>query len=217
MKHVCETVYSIGANDTIYGDVEGVCRITGKKSIGIHFDKWVKKTFNDHDNLVAGNIISNEACFCFDEASEIVKEKTEKEKPQRFRTYSHIIKNNEWYCLTKADKRQIYQLIIDGAEIVCLTDTGQKHIFFKHKIGFWQLDDLFITPDIDLLKHIHSNMTIMLSNGFSQKEIITGKYLSGRMFKCDLDVFKKKEKELSKHRGSKIFLFASFMMCYDKC
>jgi len=40
----------------------------------------VRKTFNDHDFLFPGTIISNEALFCFDESSEIVKEKSVKVK-----------------------------------------------------------------------------------------------------------------------------------------
>ena len=135
----------------LYGSDRGVCRITGKKSIGIAFDKWVKKTFNDYDYLKPGTIISNEALLCFDEASMVVAEKVgksytsisdmlEKEHKkvtawqkkhktdnlpnpedigiklrsniyfslQRFRTYSHIIHDGEWFCVTKANKREIY-------------------------------------------------------------------------------------------------------------
>jgi hypothetical protein len=103
MKHICEIIYKIGANNKQYGKDAGVCRVTGKEGKGILFNKWVRKTFNDYDSLYPGNIISNEALFCFDENSEIVQKKTSKEKPQRFRTYSHIIKDGKWLCLTKAD------------------------------------------------------------------------------------------------------------------
>lgn len=34
MKHVCEQLYKIGANGKVYGDEVGVCRITGKESMG---------------------------------------------------------------------------------------------------------------------------------------------------------------------------------------
>ena len=61
--------------------------LPGKEGVGINFAKWVRDTFNDHDSLFPGTIISNEALFCFDESSEIIQKKTGREKPQRFRTY----------------------------------------------------------------------------------------------------------------------------------
>jgi len=216
MKHTCETIYEIGANKKIYGSDKGVCRIIGKESIGLNFAKWVRDTFNDHDFLLPGTIISNEALFCFDEASGIIQEKTGRDKPQRFRTYSHIIKDGEWYCITKADKRLILQLIIEGAETVCLTETGQKHILFKHNSGMWQLDDLHVKPNIDLLTLLHFHMCELLAYQFSQAEIITGNYKSNRILKAGLKNWKQHETIIKEYRGSGIFNFTSFMLYSDE-
>lgn len=216
MNHTCEQVYEIGANKKVYGSAKGVCRITGKLSTGLLFEKWVKDTFNDHDFLFPGTIISNEALFCFDESSEIIQKKTGRDKPQRFRTYSHIIKDGEWYCLTKADKRLILQLIIEGAEMVCLTETGQKHVFFKHKAGLWQLDELHVRPDIELLGLLHYNMCELLAYQFSQAEIISGDYKSNRILKAGLNNWKKHEDFIKEYRGSSMFNFTSFMLYADK-
>lgn len=216
MKHTCEQVYEIGANNKIYGTEKGVCRITGKEGIGLPFDKWVKNTFNDHDFLFPGTIISNEALFCFDESSEIIQKKTDRDKPQRFRTYSHIIKNGEWHCVTKADKRLIFQLITEGAEMVCLTETGQKHILFKHKPGTWQLDDLHVNPNIELLELLHFHMCELLAYKFSQTEIITGDYSSARIIKAGLKNWQEHENIIKKYRGSGIFDFTSFMLFTDE-
>ena len=160
--HPCVSIYISGANGIIYGTSKGICRVTGLESEGIKFDSWVKETFNDHDRLFPGTIISNEALFCFEENSTLIQEKTGRDKPQRFRTYSHILKEGKWYCLTKSDKRLIFDLIIQGAELVCLSDSGQKHVLFKHKPGLWQLDELFVTPDIELLKFLHHHMCSLL-------------------------------------------------------
>lgn len=214
--NVCEKIYKIGSENKIYGTEKGVCRIIGNESTGMNFEKWVRVTFNDHDRLYPGSIISNEAMFCFDEASEIVQRKTGRDKPQRFRTYSHIIKDSEWFCLTKADKRKIMKLIIEGAEMVCLTETGQKHVLFKHKTGMWQLDELHIKPDIELLKLLHYHMCELLAYQFSQTEIITGDYSSGRIIKAGLQNWQEHEKEIKQHRGSGIFDFTSFMLFTDK-
>jgi hypothetical protein len=50
--NVCELIYKIGANNYTYGYDKGVCRITGKESEGILFDKWVKDTFTDLASLL---------------------------------------------------------------------------------------------------------------------------------------------------------------------
>lgn len=42
MYHTCELVYRIGGNNIKYGAQKGICRITGKESIGISFNEWVK-------------------------------------------------------------------------------------------------------------------------------------------------------------------------------
>lgn len=215
MMHPCERVYSL-TEKPVYGETEGICRITGKESKGIKFEKWVKKTFNDFDSLLPGDIISNAAAFCFDEASELLRQKTGREKLQRFRTYSHIIKDGEWHCLTKADKRKIFQFICEGADLVCLSETGQKHLLFKHKPGFWQLEDMHLRPDIPLLKKLHTAMCELMSYQFSQAEIISGQYITGRIIKAGLSTWQGLESEIKPYRGSKMFDFASFMLYTDE-
>jgi hypothetical protein len=214
--HPCEIIYKIGGNGKRYGEEEGVCRITGKQSTGQNFDKWIRDTFTDIAYLKPGTIISNEASFCFEEASEIIQQKTGKEKPQRFRTYSHIVHGGKWFCYTKANKKEIYESIIAGAELVCLTDSGQKHMLFKHRTGMWQLDDMFITPDVELLKLLHTSMCDLMRLGFSQTEILSGQYNSGRIFKCGIDAWVVKENEIKSYRGSQIMEFAGWMLFIDE-
>lgn len=196
------------------GKVEGICRITGSKSKGLLFQKWVKKTFTDWHNLHEGNIISNEALFCFDEASLLLQKKTGKDKPQRFRTYSHIVTDDGmWFALTKADKQKIVDLILSGkVKILCLTDSGQKHIFFKHRIGFWQLDELHIEPDIQDFTYLHGTMMEMLALGFGQEQIKTGNYYQAQILKAGIDVWQAIEDKLSPRRGEPIFDLAAWLM-----
>jgi hypothetical protein len=215
MTHPCEIIYSFSGNK-VYGNIEGVCRITGKESEGLKFKDWVKSTFTDLGYLKPGSIISNEALFCFDEASTIIRDKTGKEKLQRFRTYSHIVNKGIWSCFTKAHKKEIYQSIIEGAELICLTDSGQKHVLFKHKIGMWQLDELFITPDIYKFKILHFNICELMKNGFSQAEIISGHYIFGRVHKCGIENWKQFEDLIKKDRGSPMFDFAAWMLFIDE-
>lgn len=213
--HPCEMLYEVSAQNAQYGNTPGVCRITGKQSTGIPFAQWVKKTFNDHDHLKPGTIISNAAAFCFDEASEIIQQKTGKDKLQRFRTYSHILHDSVHYCVTKADKRAIYNYIISGAELVCLTDSGQKHVLFKHRLGFWQLDDMHIQPNIELFQHIHSTMTELLNIGFTQTSILQADYNPNFIAKNGFETWRKNEQILKEFRGTGMFDFAGWMLFKD--
>lgn len=214
--HPCEQIYRLGAENTIYGTLSGTCRITGKQSTGLNFDKWVRDTFTDHSYLKPGNIISNEALFCFDESSTLLQRRTGRDKPQRFRTYSHLIADGKWYMLTKADKPLIFDLICQGAELVCLADSGQKHILFKHRPGMWQLEEMQLLPDIELLKQLHKSMMALLALGFSQAEVISGNYLSYRILNTDLEAWQDLESGLKQYRKTKIFNFTSWMMYTQK-
>jgi hypothetical protein len=211
--HPCELLYEVAAIKKTYGTVPGVCRITGKESTGLPFKTWVRDTFTDHAYLKPGDIISNEALFCFDESSEVIQKLTDRDKPQRFRTYSHIIANNAWHIYTKANKREMYQLITSGTcQVVCLSDSGQKHLYFKHRTGFWQLEDQFIVPDIDTLKFLHSRFGELLDVGFSQTEIITGNYIGYRVMKAGLQAWKTIEDQIKPLRGTLIFNFTAWIM-----
>lgn len=73
LKHPCAIMYQLAANNLSYGDIEGVCRITGYKSKGMEFSSWVRKTFNDWASLVPGTIIS---CFFPRYMEEFIKIRT---------------------------------------------------------------------------------------------------------------------------------------------
>jgi len=197
---------------------QGICRITGVEGVGTPFNNWVKDTFTNHDLLHHGDIISNEALFCFDEASELLQKKTGRDKPQRFRTYSHIVtESGEWFCLTKADKEKIVGLIkAVPLALVCLTDSGQKHVLFKNKPPMWQLDDLHVSPDVADFSHLHETMMSLLSLGFSQGEIQSGNYYHARILKSGFAAWQELENKLSPRRGEPMFDFAAWLMFTDK-
>jgi len=210
--HPCERVYQIAGQGFQVGTTKGVCRFTGKESNGMPFKKWVKDTFTNHDCLHPGTIISNEAAFCFVEDSKLIQEKQNRDKPQKFRTYSHIVWNDEWLCCTKADKQRIVSIIQDSPEIICLTDSGQKHVFFKHRPGLWQLDDTFVEPNLPLFNHIHGVMMQLLSLGFTQAEVITGNYAANRILVAGLDNWQSLENKIKSARKTPMFDFAAWLM-----
>ena len=216
--HPCIELYKIAGNGVERGQKAGICRITGEHSKGLLFTKWVADTFTNYGDLHYGQIISNEALFSFEEASLLLQEKTNRDKPQRFRTYSHIITNSgEWFAFTKANKKEIVELILSNSiKILCLTDTGQKHIFFKHRIGFWQLDDEFICPNVNDFAFLHSTMLEMLLLGFGQEQVKTGNYNQIQIIKVGIENWQKIENKLKLRRGEPIFNLAAWLMFVNK-
>ena len=255
----CILLYNSCANGVIYGETEGICRITGQLSKGILFTKWVSDRFNNYADLYEGTIISNEALFCFSESSEVIarkvgkfyesaealfehesakteayikKSKTENVSPkdigyievdggfaclQRFRTYSHILTNDlQWHVCTKADKRKIIELLQGNPKIVCLSDSGQKHLFFKNRIGMWQLDNSYIEPDIERFMYLHGIMMSLLELGFSQQEIISGNYYPNNILKVGLSAWEVLENKIKAQRGEPFFAFTAWLMYSNK-
>lgn len=208
MHHPCITLYNL-SNHPIYGDTEGACRITGHQSKGVLFDKWVRDTFTDFHNLKPGTIISNEAIFSFEEQSEYLQQLTRKDKPQRFRNYTHIVLKNKWYIKNKGEKEDILNLMLQLPEICVIAESGQRHLLFKHKPGTWQLEDTFIQPDILLFSKLQSRMYAM-SGTFSNDEIQTGQYLQYRIIKFGFKNWQTVEMELKKYRGQSMFDLALF-------
>lgn len=212
LNHI-EKIYNNLQTPPIYGQIEGVCRVTGKESKGLYFQEWVRKTFTDFPYLKQGSIISNEALFTFDEKSTILQAKVKKERPQRFRTYSHILCGDEWYAVTKADKVLMWDLIINhNPECVCIAESGQKHIFFKVRQGWWQFEERQIQPNVEELIYINSMMNELYTGGFTQVEIQTGKYQDHRILKFGVHPWRILENSLKKHRYSNLFDFAAFFM-----
>lgn len=195
------------------GTSKGICRITGIESFGFPFSDWVKDTFTDQSYLHSGTIISNEALFCFDEASTLIQRITNKDKPQRFRNYSHIISEGKWHLFTKADKKAMFELIsTKECELVCIAESGQKHIFFKNQVGLWQLEEKHIYPDKEKLLYIHNILQKLYELGFTQEEIISGNYPQNKIFKIGFAEWNNLENQLKKERGTAFFNFTAFFM-----
>lgn len=196
----------------IYGETPGVCRITGKESTGIEFEKWVKDTFTDFAYLKPGTIISNEALFCFEEQSEFLQRMTGRDKPQRFRTYSHIVVGAEWHLLSKAQKPEIYDLLINTDPLVCvIADSGQKHLLFKHRPGTWQFETETIARDKKTLRLLKEMADELLAEKFSKAEILTAQYKQYKVIDYGLARWRAKEQIFKQYRGSAIFDLAIWL------
>ena len=96
-----------------------------------------------------------------------------------------------------------------------MSDSGQKHLLFKHKSKMWQLEDMHVMPDLELFSILHDNFSKLLDFGFSQTEIITGNYFGGRIIKAGVDNWKQHENIIKQYRNYSIFNFTSWLM-YSK-
>lgn len=216
MEHPCEVIYHADGTNKKFGSVEGVCVFLGRQAVGVPFNEWVSKTFTDYNCLKSGSIVSNEALFTLQNSSQYLADLLKKEKKQHFRTYSHVVVGNKWHMYTKANKREIFAALCNpNLKLAVISESGQKHLVFKHRLGLWQLEEQVIEPDVALLKSIHDVMCIMYASGFSQKEIITGRYDSKRVKKMGLRPFISLENKIKTHRGTGVFDIAAFLI-YEK-
>lgn len=206
--HTCKLIYN-ASYKPLYGTTKGVCRITGEQSQGLPFTQWVRDTFTDLGFLHPGTIISNEALFCFEEASLYLQQLTGKDKPQRFRNYSHFIVNSKWYIKDKGQKKDMLQLMLSDPSVCVIAESGQRHLVFKHKPGTWQLEDVTIQADREHFIYLHSRIH-QLAEHFSIEEIITGQYKQSRIMKMGLKEWNKLENDIKHYRGSAMFDLAIF-------
>jgi hypothetical protein len=95
---------------------------------------------------------------------------------------------------------------------VCLTDSGQKHIFFKNRPGFWQLDDMHVAEDLPDFERLHGLMMQMLALGFGQEQVKSGKYSQAQILKAGIDAWQEIESKLAVRRGEPMFDFAAWLM-----
>lgn len=219
MSNAVLTVYNaLPGEKPIYGTTPGTCRITGHPAVGIPFAKWVPDTFTDYPFLRPGEIVSNQAAYFFAESNQHLQTILGKDKPQKVRSYSVLMHGGKVHFCTKADKKRMYEMICDGAELVCLAESGQKHILFKHRVGFWQIENINnITPNIALLQRLMKAAHALIALGFTQTECISGQYATYKFSKHPnpmqaIAEMQEYEAVLSAHRGSAFFDFFSFIL-----
>ncbi len=99
---------------------------------------------------------------------------------------------------------------------MCLTDTGQKHLLFKGRLGFWQLDELFIVPDVEDFKTLHTDCMALLEKGFTQGEVTSGNYNQKTILSIGIEAFYELENKIKDKRGTPMFILATWLLFYNK-
>lgn len=207
MEHPCELIYNF-SDKPVYGETKGICRITGKYSKGILFEKWIGENFTDFGSLYPGDIISNEAIFCFSDENEFLRKKLGRTERTRFRNYSHFVVDGEWLVFTKSQKQEMYRILVErNPIIVVISDSGQRHLLFRYRYGFWQFEFQHIKPNKSRLQWLVGLINRLLDMGFSKSEILSSCYSAGKKIE-DVKNLEKIESHISSFRGSKLFELA---------
>lgn len=201
-------------------DLRGDCRLCGAHdTTGFEFAKWVKKTFTNWSDLHPGLIICDACEFCCREANEYLTAWVGAEKPQKMRNYSHIVDaSGIWHPLTKSHKRQIYEFLVgENPQAVVIADSGQKHLCFRARPGWWHFEGLNMEPNPVELIEITNAARALYELGFTKNEIMTGNYSMRSLSRAgDYKALLEFERSLSGRRGSGYFTLALFLLTTNK-
>jgi hypothetical protein len=192
------------------GDISGLCRLCGADGTGQIFDEWVKDSFTNFDLLQGGEIVCHACLFCAEEKSVLVQSRTGKDKPQKMRTWSHFVLRGEWFPLSKGDKRRMRELLSQSPEVAVIAESGQKHLCFRARVGWWQFEEQSLLPCWDkvdsLLPAIEELLTL-----FSKAEIESGNYLQYRIIKFGVEHWRELSDPLRDVRLAPHFQLALFL------
>jgi hypothetical protein len=198
------------------GEKTGFCRTCGLEGDGAAFDDWVRDSFTDQDQLFDGTIVCRACLFCFDEKSTVLQEKLGRDKPQRMRNYSHLVAGGEWFALSKGEKTKIYELLLREPEAAVIAETGQKHLIFKARPGWWHFEGFNMRPFPERLKELYEAGRALYDLGITKAEIETGNYSQRTFLQNGIDRVTELDEPLKPHRGSIELRLAIYLMQKEK-
>lgn len=189
----------------------GQCRTCGAQSTGEPFAKWVKDSFTDHDKLFPGTIVCDACLFTFSDQNTDIQARLGKEKPQKSRNYSHFVARGAWYPLSKGQKAKMRELLLAGCEVAVIADSGQKHLVFRSKPGWWTFEEQRLLPCPELLAQLLAPIEALYNAGASKAEIESGNYDSRTIQKIGVATWQSHEQQLKARRGGLPFKLAIFL------
>lgn len=193
------------------GIIAGICRTCGFSATGSPWDEWVRDTFTDQDKLRPGEIVCYACQFCFTDRNEPLTKITGKDKPQRMRNYSHFVTGVTWTPLSKGQKREMRELLLASPDVAVIAESGQKHIIFRARPGWWQFEGHSLRPFPAELARLLPIVERLYNGGFSKADIETGRYPQHRIIKFGLVEWSQLEREVKPLRGSARLELALFL------
>ncbi len=208
-------IYEAAGSPAIPGDTPGTCRLCGRLDArGVAFRDWLKPTFMDHGLLRPGEIACHACLFCADDRNEALTARTGRDKPQRMRNYTHIVAGGSWYPLGKNQKREMAALLLGdpGPALAVIALSGQKHLCFRARAGWWQIEEQATRPLTEPLRWLLPAVTMLYEAGASKGEIESGHYTQGTLRRLpDLALWFSRESILRPMRGSLAFQLAVWL------
>lgn len=207
----------IAAGSPPLGDVPGVCRSCGIDGVGLPFDDWVKRTFVDFDKLQPGSIVCSACLFCFDDRNPNLTALTGRDKLQRMRTYSHFVSGGVWSALHKGQKVEMRDRLLDPAtEVAVVSLSGQKHLLFRARPGWWQIEEEATAPFPSELRRLMAAVDELLAV-FSKREIESGRWSQSRILKFGPARWMELERAIKPARGTIRLELAVFLGQKEEC
>lgn len=192
----------------------GSCSLCGATGAGVPLGEWLKPSFTNYDLLRPGDIICVACQFAADDNSALLQERTGKEKAQRMRNYSHFVVGDEWLPLHKGQKGEMLVALRACPAVAVIATSGQKHIAFRARPGWWQMEEARCLPDMERLEAciVH---TAALYRVFSKGEIEAETWGPARMMKYateyGMNALLEAQRALAPHRGTQAFALALFL------
>jgi len=205
------SIYQSAGSPSVEFYVEGICRTCGVQSTGQLFSDWVKPTFTDHDKLLPGEIVCAACLFCFSDQNEQLRQRLGKEKPQRMRNYSHFVVNGEWIPLSKGDKVRMKEILLSSLEVAVIALSGQKHIIFRARPGWWQIEEQSVLPFPELLNQLLTPVETLYNTGATKAEIESGHYSQRTIKQIGIQLWQELEFCIKPHRGGLPLQLAVFL------
>lgn len=157
---------------------------------GLPWSAWVKDTFVDHDRLVPGEAMCAACLYCVSDHSAELQRITGRDKLQRMRNYTHIVTaDGQWWPFMKNQKRDIAAALLatPPPSVVVVSLTGQKHLIFRARMGWWQIEEQAMRPDRDGVAHLLPHASALYTAGATKAEMASGQYASSTgLSLCDL-------------------------------
>lgn len=201
MATASSILYVAAGSPDMAGSIRSVCALCGESGTGILFKDWVKNTFMDFDKLKSGTIICHACQFCASDSSILLRDKLHRDKPQRMRNYSHLVVHGSWSAYHKGQKLEILDALRSVPAIACIALSGQKHILFRARPGWWQIEEQSVVPFPALLDQLLTHVQ-SLASGFSKTEVESGNYRQHRIQKYGLAAWKHDEDQIRPYRNS---------------
>lgn len=208
-------IYGAAGRPQMPGELRGSCIACGLHGVGVASQEWIKDTFMDHDKIHPGEIVCHACLFCFEDHNQALTERTGKEKLQRMRNYSHFVVDGQWYPLSKGQKAAMRELLQQRPTVAIIALSGQKHLIFRARSGWWQIEEQRIWPQPDLVERLLGPVEALYRAGASKAEIESGQYSQKTIMKNGLNQWREAELQLRPYRGGAVLALAVFLAQKD--